>query len=347
MTDNNVDKILLHCPNWVGDLVMATPFLRTVRENNPHAHIAVMVRPQIRAVIEGLPYYDEVILYDSRLLDRKLKRKWKVSRELKKSGFRLSIILPNSFSSALISFMSGIPHRIGFRTDGRGFMLTEAIPPPNENGRVVPIAMVDRYLTLCRHLNYSISSSKTVIKFSQRARETVNNYYQRWGIDKTKPIVSIIPGASFGSSKCWLPENFAQVADELTERYGAQILILTGPGEEEIARRIELFMRRRPFNVVSEIISLENLKAIISDSALVVTNDTGPRHYAVALDTPAVVIMGPTDPRYTNYGMDKTRLLRKDLECSPCHLKVCPSDHRCMKGITGDRVVKACEDFLG
>ena len=347
MTDKKLDKILLHCPNWVGDLVMATPFLRTVRENNPDSHIAVMVRPQIQAVIESLPYYDEVISYDSKLLDRMLKRKWQVSRKLKKSDFRLSIILPNSFSSAFLSFVSGIPHRIGFRTNGREFMLTQAIPPPKENGTVVPITMVDRYLTLCSHLNYSISSRKTVLQFSPGTRETVDNFYQQWGINQSKPIVSIIPGASFGSSKCWPPENFAQVGDALIERYSAQILIMPGPGEEEIARRIELGMHHRPFNRVAEIISLEHLKAIVSDSALVVTNDTGPRHYAVAFDTPVVVIMGPTDPRYTNYGMGKTRLLRKDLDCSPCHRKVCPTDHSCMKDISADRVLQACEEFLG
>ncbi|MCD6352962.1 MAG: lipopolysaccharide heptosyltransferase II [Proteobacteria bacterium] len=336
----------MHCPNWVGDLVMATPLLRTVRENNPDSHIAVMVRPQIQAVIEGLPYYDEIIAYDSKVLDRSLKRKWQVSRKLKKTKFALSIILPNSFSSAALSFVARIPHRAGYRTDGRGFLLTDTIPPPKENGRVVPLPMVDRYLTLCSHLNYSISSRKTVLQFSPGTREKVNNFYQQWGTKEHKPIVSIIPGASFGSSKCWPPENFAQVGDALIERYGAQIVIMPGPGEEDIDRNIRSSMRHRPFNRVAEIISLEHIKAIISDSALLVTNDTGPRHYAVAFDTPVVVIMGPTDPRYTNYDMGKTRLLRKDLECSPCHLKVCPTDHSCMKDISADRVLQACEEFL-
>jgi heptosyltransferase-2 len=160
-------------------------------------------------------------------------------------------------------------------------------------------------------------------------------------------MVSIIPGASFGSSKCWPPEYFAEVADQLTESYGVQILIIPGPAEQEIAARIESHMRHHPFSFTERIISLEHLKAVISDSDLVITNDTGPRHYAVALDTPVVVIMGPTDPRYTNYCLTKTRLLREDTECGPCHLKACPTDHRCMKNISPQRVIKACEEFLG
>ena len=207
--------------------------------------------------------------------------------------------------------------------------------------------MVDRYLDICSQLNYTISSRKTMLWFSNGTRESVNDFYQKWGINRNKPLVSIIPGASFGSSKCWPPENFARVGDKLIERYGVQLMIIPGPGEEEIALRIESGMGQRPFNFVKEVISLEYLKAITSDSALVVTNDTGPRHFAVAFDTPVVVIMGPTDPRYTNYNLGKTRILREDLECSPCHLKVCPTDHPCMRNISADRVIKACEEFLG
>jgi len=348
MVEKSPDKkILVHCPNWVGDLVMATPALRTIRENNPRSYFAVMVRPQIRPIIEGLPYFDEIIEYDSKSFDRGLKRKWQVSRKLKKSGFTLSIILPNSFSSAAVSFMAAIPYRVGYRTNCRGFMLTHPISQPEQDGKVVPVPMVDRYLNICTHLQYSIRSRKTAVRFSNGTRESVNKFYHYWQIKRNKPMVSMIPGASFGSSKCWPPENFALVGDALIEKYGVQLMIIPGPGEEEIARTIESRMCHRPINFAKEIISLEYLKAIISDSDLVVTNDTGPRHYAVAFGTPVVVIMGPTDPRYTNYALEKTRLLREELDCSPCHRKICPLDHRCMRNITADRVIKACEEFFG
>ncbi|HPD60426.1 MAG TPA: lipopolysaccharide heptosyltransferase II [Thermodesulfobacteriota bacterium] len=339
-------KILVHCPSWVGDLVMVTPALRAIRENNPAAHITLLVRPQVREVIAGLPYYDEVIEYDSKSLHRKWKDKFFLSRKLKKIKFSLAIIFPNSFSSAALSFLAGIPARIGFNTNARGFMLTHKISPPVEKGKKLPIAMVERYLMICKELHYTISSHNTILSFSPGTREAVNKLYHQREINPDKPLVTFIPGASFGASKCWPPEYFAQLGDGLTEKHNAQILIVPGPHEQEIACRIESLMRHRPFTFAREIISLEYLKAIIKDSALVVTNDTGPRHFAVAFNVPVVVIIGPTDPRYSDYCLEKTRLLREELECSPCHLKVCPTDHRCMRNISAEKALRACEEFL-
>ena len=346
MIHESSEKILVHCPSWVGDLVMATPTLRAIRENNPAAHIALLVRPQVREVIEGLPYYDEIIDYDSKSLHRKWKEKFFLSRKLKKSRFSLAFILPNSFSAAALSFLAGIPVRIGFNTNARGFMLTHRIPPPAEKGKKLPIPMVEHYLMICKELHYTISSPKTTLSVSPGTREAVNKLYHQREINLNKPLVTFIPGASFGASKCWPPEYFAQLGDYLTEKHDAQILIVPGPREQEIACRIKSLMRHRSFTFAKEIISLEYLKAIIGDSALVVTNDTGPRHFAVALNIPVVVIMGPTDPRYSDYSLEKTRLLREELECSPCHLKVCPTDHRCMRNISAEKVLRACEEFL-
>ena len=347
MINRKPEKILIHCPNWVGDLVMATPALRAVRENNPDAYISLLVRPQVRQVIDGLFYYDELIEYDSKSLHRSWSRKLIFSRELKKRWFNLAIVLPNSFSSAALSFLARIPERIGYNVNFRGFLLTHTIPPPRENGKIVPIPMVERYLNICKALDYEVPSVKTKLAFSNGTRKAVRKLYQRWGIKGNKPLVAVTPGASFGSSKCWLPENFAQVGDYFIEKHGAQVMIIPGPGEQEIAFRIEAFMKHRPFNFSREVIPLEHLKAMISDSVLLITNDTGPRHFAVALDTPVVVIMGPTDPRYTDYDLEKTRLLREELECSPCHLKTCPIDHQCMKNISPEKVIKACEELIG
>lgn len=340
-------KILVHCPNWVGDVVMATPALRSIRESNPGAYIAVLIRPQVRQIIEGLPFFDKIIEYDSTATHRGLLQKYRMGRKLRGERFALSIIFPNSFSSAAVSFVAGIPRRVGYRTDGRRVLLTHSLPPPTEQGRVVPMPMVDRYLSLCEYLGYAIEIRSTVLALANGTREQVNALYQRLGVLRDRPLVSMIPGASFGSSKCWPAERFARVGDKLIEKYGVQLMIIPGPGEEAIARQIESLMHEQPCNCVETIVSLEELKAIISDSSLVITNDTGPRHYAVSFGIPTVVIMGPTDPRYTNYGLEKSTLLRVDLECSPCHLKECPRDHECMREITEHQVIRACEELLG
>lgn len=344
--NNASENILVQCPNWVGDVVMATPTLRAIRENNPRAYIAVLVRPQIRKVLEGLPFFDEVIDYDSTNLHRGWGQKVAISRKLRKRRFSVSFILPNSFSSAMLAWMAGIPARIGYRTDGRRLLLTKAIPPPSDGHHIIPIPMVDRYLALCEHLQYTVSSRATVLGLTEGTVSEMQAILQSRRVQPNQPVVSIIPGASFGSSKCWLPEHFACVGDNLIEKYRAQILIIPGPGEEAIALRIQSLMKQAAIALIDPILSLEQLKAAICRSDLVITNDTGPRHYAVAFGKPVIVIMGPTDPRYTNYGMEKTRLLRVDLACSPCHLKVCPTDHACMKAVTAEQVLQACEEFL-
>ena len=347
MNEKRPENILVHFPNWVGDVVMATPALRSIRDGNPNAFISVLIRPQVRRIIEGLPFFDEIIEYDSTSGHRGFIQKYRLARSLKEKGFSLSIILPNSFSSAALSFMAAIPHRVGYRTDGRRFLLTQSVPQPTEKGEVVPIPMVDRYLALCEELAYPIVSRKTALALANGTRRHVDGLYEKLVLDRKKTLVTVIPGASFGSSKCWPAEYFASVCDGLIDRYTVQIMIVPGPGEEDIARQIESLMRHKPHNCVQDIVSLEDLKAVIGDSSLVITNDTGPRHYAVAFDVPVVVIMGPTDPRYTNYGLEKTKILRVHLDCSPCHLKECPYDHECMKAVTAEKVIEACEEFLG
>jgi heptosyltransferase-2 len=206
--------------------------------------------------------------------------------------------------------------------------------------------MVGRYLNICKALGYTISSERTALAILSDTREAVNTLYQRRGIDQEKPLVVLVPGGSFGPSKLWPPEYFAQTGDFLIEKYGVQVIVTAGPGEEAIALRIESLMRNRPFVFTPQDISLEYLKAIISDAALVVTNDTGPRHFAVAFGIPVVVMMGSTDPRYTNYDLGKTKIVQADLDCVPCQLKVCPTDNRCMSSLSVEKVVEACEEFL-
>jgi len=159
-------------------------------------------------------------------------------------------------------------------------------------------------------------------------------------------VIGLNPGASFGSSKCWPTENFAELAELCERRLSAKIVLFSGPGEEDIARAIITQNHAKIIDTSQDGIDLELLKPLIRRCNLLITNDTGPRHYAVAFDVPVVVIMGPTDPRYTNSNLDNTIVLRKELPCSPCHKKVCPRQHECMTGITANEVFGAAEKLL-
>ncbi len=339
-----ISKILVRCPNWVGDIVMATPALRALRESFPSADITVAVRAGAAKILEGSRLCNDIFETNSRGGD--LRAYMAEARRLKDRGFDLAVILPNSFGSALVPFLARIPRRVGYDLNGRGLLLTDKLSPPRVNRHLTPIPMVYRYLMICNHLGCQVASTRYELAVSERVRQKVEELFRRHNIDQSKMNVLFIPGASFGSSKCWKPEYFGHVGDRLSELYDCNILIVPGPGEEEIARRVQQHMQHRPVNFLSEIQPLDMLMGLVEKAAVVVTNDTGPRHFAVALDKPVVVLMGPTDPRYTNANLEKTLILREKVECSPCHLKVCPTDHGCMDGITPERVLKACEQAI-
>jgi heptosyltransferase-2 len=306
----------------------------------------LFVKSRVRRVIENLPYSDEILEYDDRGRDPGLVGILSWAMRLRRRRIDLAVILPNSFSSALMVFLAGIKRRVGYSREARGLLLTDPIEPPREGSKIVPLPMVEYYLRISDSLECPRVSTTPELSVSSAARENVRTLFQEHGINEEGLIVVMIPGAAYGLSKCWEPAYFATVADHLIERYGCDLLIVPGPGEVEIARGIQTKMQRKPFLLANPVIPLDTLMALIESCSLVITNDTGPRHFAVAFDKPVVVIMGPTDPRYTNSNLEKTIVLRKDIDCSPCHLKVCPSDHRCMTEITPDRVIRASETLL-
>ncbi len=336
-------RILIRCPNWVGDLVMATPAIRAIRERFNRSHIVLLVKPYGRKVIEHSPYVDEILEYDDGDTDQGMRGILSRAMQLRRENFDLAVIFPNSFSSALIAFLAGIKRRVGYSREGRGWMLTDPIEPVRQGPKIVPIPMVEYYLRITDWLECPRLTLAPELFVSAATRQKAQDILERCGVNGKYMTVVMIPGAAYGSSKCWKPEYFAQVADHLIEGYRCNLVIVPGPEEVQIARDIEARMSRGPIVLADPVVPLDILMAIIQSSSLVITNDTGPRHFAVAFDKPVVVIMGPTDPRYTNLNLEKTIVLREDLDCSPCHLKVCPRDHRCMTAITPERVIEASE----
>lgn len=325
---------------------MATPALKAIRKGFPRSHITWFVKPSVKKVIENLPYCDEILDYEDRGegLARRRLITWAV--RLGQRKIDRAIILPNSFSSALMVFLAGIKRRVGYGREGRGLLLTDSIKPVRDGSKIVPIPMVEYYLRIADALNCPRLTITPELSVPAAAEEKAHAIFARYGVSENRMTIVMIPGAAYGSSKCWKPAYFAQVGDHLIKQYGCNLLIVGGPGEGTIAREIEARMQQRPFALADPVIPLDVLMAIIQSCSLVITNDTGPRHFAVAFGKPVVVIMGPTDPRYTNLNLEKTVVLRENLDCSPCHLRICPRDHECMTRITPDRVIQASEKLL-
>jgi heptosyltransferase-2 len=336
-------SVVVFCPNWVGDVVMATPAFECLRAGFPQARITGVIRPYARRVVEDAPWFDRLI--ESR--DKTLAGFKRLAVELRRLAPDLAVLMPNSFRAALLARLGGARQIIGYRRGGRALLLTGGPPPRREAGRILPVPMVDAYLEICRWMGLAAPAAPRPRLFmSPRRRREADALLRAAGVKPDEILVGLNPGARFGASKCWPPEHFARLAERLSRRWACRVILFAGPGEEEIARRIAADCRAPLIDTSGMRVDLGLLKPLVRRCQLLVTNDTGPRQYAVAFGVPAVVIMGPTDPRYTDTNLDQTTVLRRELPCSPCHLKRCPGDHACMHGITPDEVFAACERIL-
>lgn len=326
---------------------MATPALRCLRQNFPDAHIDLTMLPYVHKIVEGAPWFDDIIEYRREGEHSGIAGNMAYVRGLRRNRYDLGVIFPNSFSSALLIFLSGSKRRIGYDRQSRGFMLTDSIPAPTENGKFIPQPMVKYYLRICEELGAKPDSTRLELFVDDRSEAKADKLFAGHGIGKGKKVVAMNPGAAYGSSKLWMPDRFAQVADALAERGGCDVVILGGPNEKDIAGDIVEASKSKPVNLAEENVALDLLKSVIKRCDLLITVDSGPRHFAVAFDKPVVVLMGPTDPRYTNCNLEKTTILRvENLDCVPCHIKKCPTDHECMDGITVEMVLEAAIDLL-
>lgn len=336
-------KILVRCPNWVGDCVMATPAIRTLRQSLPSAYIALLLREYTLPVLDPNPWSDEILICDDRSVGGALR----ISSLIRRRRFDVALVLPNSFRTALEAWLARIPKRIGYALNARYPFLTDPIEPPQEEGKRVPINMVDYYLRLSTELGCKPSSKQEELFFTTSTEQEALKLLEKYGWKPGEPLLAVNPGAKYGSSKCWEAEKFAIVTDEVSHLLNAKSIILFAPGEETIASAVAKSMKTNPILPLTEGIPLDLLKPIIRHSTLLITNDTGTRHYAVAFDVPVVVIFGPTDTRYTDVNLDKTSIVRVELDCAPCQKKSCPEGHhKCMRSITPEMVIESALGLL-
>jgi heptosyltransferase-2 len=339
----HIRTLAVRCPNWVGDIVMATPVFECLRRSLPEARILGVLKGPAQKILRGSPWFDGFI--DGN--DKSWAGFRQMRQQLRQERPEAAILLSNSLRSALALRFSGIRTLYGYRREWRTPLLAGGPTVRREAGRIVPIPMIDYYLEICHWLGLEVTpDARPRLFYSDSVGERARAILARHGVAETDFLVGLNPGASFGSSKCWPPECFARLAELCQENLAAKVMLLSGPGEEEIVQAVLDQSRAKIIDLRSERIDLEMLKPVVDRCNLMITNDTGPRHYAVAFDVPVVVIMGPTDPRYTDANTDRTVVVRKDLDCSPCHLKVCPKQHKCMKEIEPAEVFSAAETLL-
>lgn len=341
------ERILVVAPSWVGDVVMATPAIRALRRRFPDARITVLARQTGADVLEHNPHVDRIITADKKGVGPETGSTRELLRLLRAEELGLAVILPNSLRAAILAWRAKARRRVGYAAQWRSIFLTDKLPQPREHGKIVPINMVDRYLALCAKVGCAELSKDEDIFASEHDTARANDVLESLGIKEDDRVALLIPGASYGPSKLWGAEKFAEVGDQLIERHGFKVLAHVGPGEEQVGEEVAAASRNGVLVPPRGAVDLKVLKGVIRRSALVIANDTGPRHYAVAYGIPNVVILGPTSRRYIDVNMERTSLLQAEIECGPCQLKVCPRDHRCMELITPGKVFEAAESLLG
>ncbi len=346
---SRVGRIWLRAPNWLGDFVMATATFARVRAAFPAAHVTAGMRPYLRPLLTGSNWFDAVV---DTPRAKGLGAFWRQVQEVRAGAFDLAIVLPNSLATGLVTFAAGVPLRLGYR-QGRPLLMNVGLVAdvrrhwwqPRKGPRRWPSPMPNYYRELLDVLGLPPGGEHPQLAVTAEEDAWVAEHLRSLGIADGTPLLLLVVGANFGASKLWLPERFGEVARHFERRHGMRALVLVGPNEVEIGERIAA--AGGAIALSKPVLPLDKLKALVRRGALMVTGDTGPRHLAVAFDRPVVCLMGPTDPNYTNYCLERQIVIRKDLECSPCQRKTCPlGHHRCMKDIAVDEVIAAGEALL-
>ena len=338
-------EIGVRMPNWVGDVVMATPFLRGLRKHFPHAKITLYLRPHLLPILEGSSWIDEQIPLEDRG-----RGFFQSLAEVRKRKFHFWFSLPQSLRASLFTYFVRASYKVGYDMGLGRFVYTHRakILPHEWEGSLRPIPTDVFYLRLLETIGHPYWDRRLELPLTEGSKKFAKRYLTLLGVDFSRPLVAFNPGAGFGSSKLWPPEYFAELGDLIVNRWGAQVLLLVGPGEEKIAEQIVQKMKAPVFSTHRHIVPLRHLGAVLRHVDLLISTDSGPRHFATAFSVPVIVLCGPIHPGYTRLDAEELHLLYvEDLSCRPCHRKSCPvKGHPCMSRLTPSLVLKKVEEVL-
>lgn len=355
-----IKRLLIRGTNWVGDSVMVIPALKQVRQEFSQAHITLLVLPWVSGIYEEADWVDQILIYDREGEHRGIKGRFKLIQTLRRSKFEAALLLQNAFEAALLAKLARIPIRAGYRRDGRSWLLTH---PVSIDPQITQLHQTYYYLDLVDQLldkpRVAMGASRPSIEEAAKAspmpdislqvsfprKQAARNRLRAEGIDSNKTLIGVNPGASFGSAKRWLSDRYAELLDRLIEQQGADVVVFGAPTELGIAESIRSMMRH-PAAILTGRTQLCELIAMIACCDLFITNDSGPMHLAAALRVPTLAIFGPTDEIATGPLGPTAVVLNKKVECSPCLLRECPIDHRCMTRITVDEVYQHASQLL-
>lgn len=340
-------RILVRATNWVGDAVMSLPALAAVRARFPEAHIAVLARPWVQGLYRYEPFADEIIPYQPRKGWAGWGDREQTARKLNAQQFDCALLLQNAFDAAWIARRAGIPERIGYARDGRGWLLTHAVERPKRG--TLPPHESFYYLELLRRVGWvDRLPEEPLIRLAGAERARLQGQ-ARFASEQFGPaVIGLSPGAAYGGAKRWLPDRFAEAAAELAHEVKGVVALFGSNAEVEVCEEIRALLRLAKVDARNYAgqTALEEYIERAAACSVYLTNDSGSMHIASALGVPTVAIFGATNHITTGPTGPLARVIRRDVECSPCMLRECPLDHRCMKAVPASIVAEAAFELL-
>lgn len=335
-------RIVVRMPNWLGDLVMATPILTDLRHHWPEAKITVMCQGILGTVIQEDPHINA-------LLNFKRSKGWlsnrtdqEIVKPLKTGDFDLGILMTNSLSSAYWFWRGGVQNRIGYATHGRSWLLHHSIPFPEQRKSQ---HLVLTYKMLLEPLGIPVSQTPPRLYVTVEEQKTAKEKLAIHGIQSSDLLIGINPGAAYGSAKCWPPNRFTQLAHSLLNSRHLKMIFF---GDKAGAPLVQEICKTLPSDRVIDLAgktTLRELIAYIQNCHLFLTNDSGPMHVASALGIPLIALFGSTSD-VTTGPYNGGRVIHKHVPCSPCYRRECPIDFRCMTRIEVQEVYEEIQKFI-
>jgi len=325
---------------------MSIPALQEIRSRWPNAEIVILARPWVADLYRGQEYADRIVVYENKGAHKGFWGRERLIRALRREQFDVAVLFQNAFDAAWIAWRAGIPQRIGYARYGRGWLLTHAIAVPLKGE--TPAHEAYDYLELLRGTGWIDSLTQVneiTITVAEKARQEAMERLSAAGVRRDGMRIAFASGAAYGSAKCWEPGRYAALADRLIADFDADIILFGSPQENDIAARIVEAMRHHAYNLVGAT-SISELPALLSNCSLFIGNDSGAMHVAGAVGVPVIGIFGSTDPEGTRPMTSRFTLIREPVDCSPCFLRKCPIDHRCMTRISVERVFEAARSLL-
>lgn len=339
-------KIVVRGTNWVGDAVMQIPAMRELRRIFPDAHITLHARGWATGIFEDANFIDEIKTFEPEA--SAFKTVLKQAKIWRENRFDLGVVFPNSFESALIGKLGKVRRRFGYAKEGRSFLLTDAVKIPEwKNQR----HEVFYYLNLIAEIENEFFGTITVLdgeprfdlKVSQERKLRARKVLEENGVDLSRKIIAFCAGSTNSNAKRWHAESYAELNDKIQTELSANVILIGAKNELEVSLAVEEKSKIKPIVLTGET-DLAEVAAILSLCDLLVSNDTGPAHIAAALETKTLTIFGPTNPLTTRPW--NSEIIYKNVECSPCMLRNCPIDHRCMTRVSAAEVFELVKEKL-